>query len=186
MGWRGTVALAVALVVAAAYAYVDLASQDGELTLESIFEPSSPTPPGRGVRPVLVFEPGDVVAVVVRRGDQETRIARSGAAWAGVTPPDAVDEFLANLAGLSQILTLEVPAGELADHGLDPPRSTVTLERRGAAPLSLRVGGHNPPATGVYVQIDGRSEVILTGALLLWEVDKIAKAARGPQATVGD
>jgi hypothetical protein len=185
MGWRGTIVLAVAFALAALYAYVDLVSQSGKLDLHSILEPAAPTPPARANRSVLTFDSDEIVGIVIRRGDEETRLRRSGESWTGVTPPDAVDDFLANLHELSEILVLDVPANELADHGLDPPRVTVTLERRAAPPLSLRIGTHNPPATAVYVQTSEKPSVILTGSLLLWEVEKVLKAAQAQAAAGG-
>lgn len=183
MGWRGTIALAVVFLLAALYAYNDLVSPSGELDVHSILEPAAPTPPAQAFHSVLTFDLGEIVGVTIQRGNEETRLHRDGAAWSGVTPPDAVDDFLENVRELSEILVLDVPAAELSDHGLDPPRIKITLERRAAPPLSLSVGNHNPPATGVYVQTSEKTQVILTGALLLWEVEKLVKAAQArPQA----
>jgi hypothetical protein len=184
MGWRGTIALAAVFVLAALFAYNDLVSSTGKLDVHSILAPPVPTPPARGFHSLLIFDPGEIVGITIRRGNEETHLRRDGATWSGVTPPDAADDFLENVRDLSEILVLDVPAAELADHGLDPPRIQVTLERRAAPPLSLRVGNHNPPATGVYVQTSEKKQVILTGALLLWEVEKLVKAAQA-QPQVG-
>jgi Domain of unknown function (DUF4340) len=184
MGWRGTIALAVALVVAAVYAYVDLGSP-GELSMEALLAPSHPTPPGEGRRPLLDFKPADIVAVDIRQGDADVALRRSGNSWAGIARPDVIDDFLINLLDLSRILVLDVRPPDLADHGLDPPSGTITLQQRGGPPLSIKIGGHNPPATGVYVQVDAEPEVILTGALILWEVEKAVKAAAEPHSNDG-
>lgn len=177
MGWRGTIALAVALALVVTYAYVDLRSPDGQISIDTLLGNVRPTPPGSGKRALLSFRPEDVVAITIQQGDATVAMRRDAASWTGIGRPELADDFLTNLLDLAEILVVDVPAGGLADHGLDPPRSTVTLQRRTAPPLVLQIGAHNPPATGVYVRIDGESRVILTGALILWEVDKVVKAA---------
>jgi hypothetical protein len=176
MGWRGTIALALVLALAGAYAYVDIASQKEEISWESVLGPARPTPPGQGNRRILSFRPEDVEAIRLSRDGEEIEIERSGGSWSGVGRPQAIDDFLVNLLELNEILVVDA-AAELADHGLDPPRGSIRLQRRGSPPVEIRIGARNPPATGVYVQIDGRPEVILTGALILWEMEKIVRAA---------
>jgi hypothetical protein len=88
-----------------------------------------------------------------------------------------LDDLLVNLLDLSEIMTADVAKQDLADHGLDPPQAIVDLERTGGDTISVRIGNRNPPATAVYVQVGPSDHVTLTGALILWEIEKAIDAA---------
>jgi hypothetical protein len=96
--------------------------------------------------------------------------------WTGTERPDLIEDFLASLRELGEIMQLDVSADALAEHGLAPPEATIELVRVGEPPLTLLLGAHNPPATGVYAQVAPNGPVVLTGALARWEFDKAARA----------
>lgn len=176
MGWRGTLVLAVALLAALLYLYRDLVAVGPELSWETVIEGPRGAPPGEQITHLLTFDPATVTAVRLQRGDQEWRAVRSNGGWSGVEHSGDIDDFLANLLGLAEIMPLEVPADELRDHGLDPPEVVVELQRGSQPPLVLLLGRRNPPATGVYAQVGPGGRVVLTGALALWELDKVIRA----------
>lgn len=70
----------------------------------------------------------------------------------------------------------EKPSDTLREHGLDPPRGSVELQRRDQPPLLILIGARNPPATGVYVRVGADGPAALTGALLLWDLEKVQRA----------
>jgi hypothetical protein len=174
VGWRGTLALGIALLAAAVYLYRDVTTQHPDATWQVLFEEPRPTPPGAGIKHLLDLDPATVTAIRLRHGDEQREVRRSGDNWQGANNRDVTD-FLQALQDLAEIMPLEVAAGDLGAHGLDPPQSIIELERSGAAPLVLLVGGHNPPATAVYVQLGRGGPVVLTGALLLWDLDKATR-----------
>jgi hypothetical protein len=45
--------------------------------------------------------------------------------------------------------------------------------------LALEVGERNPAWTGLYVRRKGEREVVMVGALLRWELEKLRDAAPG-------
>jgi hypothetical protein len=176
MGWRGTLVLALALCVAGFYLYREVVADSPELSWQSVIGGPRAAPPGSQIVHLLSFDPATVTAVRLRRGDAEWRVARRDQGWTGVERPSDVDDFLTSLLDLAEILPLEVAPEELAAHGLDPAEQEVELERAGAAPVLVLLGRHNPPATGVYAQLGRGGRVVLTGALALWEFDKLARA----------
>lgn len=176
MRWRGTLLLLAALIAAALWLYRDIARDRPDAGWRSLFALPVPTPPAEAITRLLAFDPAAVTDVSLQRGGQTRRTARTADGWQGVTDPAAVDDFLAALAGLAEIMPIEVPATQLADHGLAPPRAVVALERRDGAPIVLLIGGPNPPATGLYVQLGRGGPVRLTGALLAWDLDKAERA----------
>jgi hypothetical protein len=176
MGWRGTLILALAVLASAIALYRELAAENPELSWQSVIEGAREAPPAEQVVRLLSFDPATVTAVHLRRGDQEWRAARADGGWSRVERPSEIDDFLANLLSLAEIMPLEVAADELDDHGLNPPQGIVELERTGAPPVVLLLGTRNPPATGVYAQVGPGGRVVLTGALALWDFEKAIRA----------
>lgn len=177
MGWRGTLVLAALLLVAGAYAYFDAFSGQRDVSLRALMGTLRPTPPGQDAPSLLDYEPDEIAVIRVRRGDLDLRVERRGGKWMDASRPHALNDFLANLRSLAEIMTVDVTEQDLSDYGLDPPEAIVDLERAGGDNIALRIGSHNPPATGVYVQMGSGTPVILTGALVLWELEKAIDAA---------
>lgn len=180
MSWRGTLALVAALLAAAVYLYSDLKREQPGAGWQALIEEARPVPQSELVVPLMPFDPASVQALRLRSGDRQWEMRRTADGWSGIAPAAAVDDFLNNLRGLAEIMPLEVPAAQLADHGLDPPVHVIELERRDAPPLQLRLGRRNPPATGVYAQVGADGTVVLTGALALWDLDKLTRILNPP------
>ncbi len=178
MGWRGTLVLLAALVMAGLYAYSDVTSNQSGFSWRGLLQPLRPTPPGEQVTRLLSFVPEQVTAIRLQRGDADVRFERRGGTWAGVARPQVLDDTLQSLLELAEVMPLQVGPEQLADHGLAPPEARIELERRDQPPIVILVGSHNPAATGVYVQLGEGGPVKLTGALILWELDKALKAGQ--------
>jgi hypothetical protein len=185
VGGRGTLFLAALLLVAATVAYFDVAS-DPDSSWETFLGAERPTPAGQGSQALVSFVPAEIDSLRLRRDGVDVAFERDANGWKGATDPRIVDDFLAGLAGLSRIDTLDVPSEQLADHGLAPPRAVIDLVPRGGSPIEIRIGERNPPATSVYAQVGTERAVVLTGALILWELEKALRAAqRDAPAIVG-
>lgn len=180
MGWRGTLALLVAVAGAAFLLYRDVNADRSERSWRAIFEEPRDTPPADQVTHLLAFDPAAVTAVAVRRGDQRWRAERAADGWSGAGRDTDIDGFLHDLGELAVILPIEVGPDTLRDHGLEPPQASVELTRAGAPPIVLQIGARNPPATGVYVRLGDQGPVVLTGALLLWDLEKVERAFGPP------
>lgn len=179
MGWRGTLTLAALVLAFAAYAYFDAIAGKPDVSIHSLLRDLRPTPLGQDAPKLLHFDPKDVRAIRLRRGDVDIRVEHRDGTWIHASRPDALDDFLVNLQTLAEIMTVDVRKEDLGDHGLAPPKAVVDLELADGRTITLRIGSHNPPATGVYVQVGTEDRVTLTGALILWELDKAVDAASG-------
>lgn len=175
MRWRGTLILALALLAAAFFLYREIAAEGPALSWQSVVEGPRATAPGDQITHLLSFDPTTVTAIRLQRGDQAWQTERRDGGWSGNPRAGDVDDFLADLLGLAEIMPIDVKPDELADHGLAPPVGVVELERGGQPPLRLLLGRTNPPATGVYAQLGPGGRVVLTGAVALWELDKMAR-----------
>ena len=171
MGARGTWFMATALAAAAIFAWFDAARDSPTNPWQALFD-TRPTPPSDLVRRLFVFDPTSVVAVRVRQVDVELTAVREDGHWAETSRSGAVDDLLQAIADLAEIAMIDVEPEKLAEYGLRPPRALVTLERRELPAIVLLVGDRNPTTTALYAQIGPDGQVVLTGALLLWELDK--------------
>lgn len=177
MGWRGTLGLALALLAGGFYLYRELAAEHAPISWESVIE-GPQTPPAEQITHLLSFDPATVSAIELRRDGQTWRTERRGEAWSGVGQAEVMNDFLADLQELAEIMPLDVAPDQLADHGLAPPEAVVELQRGSQAPVILYVGRRNPPSTGVYAQLGPGGRVVLTGALALWDFDKAIRGFR--------
>jgi hypothetical protein len=88
-----------------------------------------------------------------------------------------IDDLLAALATIRPMDALPEGAPDLTDYGFGSAATTLAVSA-GAAPIvQLQVGDRNPAWTGVYVRRTGSAEVLLVGALLHWELEKLRRVA---------
>jgi hypothetical protein len=178
MGVRGTLVLALLIVVVGAYVWLEEAPPEapGRSTDTLLGEPKA-FDPNQPVRHLLEYQPADVLSIRLERDGKMRQTERSGETWMTTSPPGAITDFLGNLAQLAVIMDIPAGAAELRDYGLDPPHSVVRLQTRGQpSPLVLQIGDRNPSVTGVYVRIGDDGPVLLAGALVAWEFDKAFRA----------
>jgi len=173
MGWRGTLILGFVVVVVGAYVWLEEPPSSSSPTTAFLGD-SRALPTVQMIRPLLIFKPDEIVSVRVEQEGQVRAAERSGKAWAGCDEPDVVDDVLRNLSHLGVLAEIPAAPDELADYGLQPPRTVVELRQRDRpVPLVLQIGDRNPATTGVYVRIGDHGDVALAGALVAWEVDKL-------------
>ena len=182
MGWRGTLVLLVVVCGAAFLLYHDVNAGRSERSWGAIFEEQREAPPGEQVKRLLSVDPTTVTAITVRRGDQQWRAERTADGWTGAGRATDMNDFLRDMSELAEIMPIEIGADTLRDHGLDPPQGSIELSRAGQPPVLLLIGRRNPPATGVYVRVGADGPVAVTGALLLWDLEKLERAFGPPDA----
>lgn len=176
MGWRGTLGLALLVLAATTWAWLDIRSdlRHGK-SFQELVSPRG-TPPAEGVEKLLSFEPKEIRTIHLRRGSLTLQTTRADGSWTDTTRPDLLDDFLHNLLDLAVIMRFDVAPSDLPSHGLAPPRGEIDLIRDDGPPIELRLGDSNPPATGLYVQLGRSGRVVLTGALIQWEFEKAVNA----------
>ncbi len=174
MGWRSTIVLTGLVILVGAYLW---------------FTDTPPTPSDRpgsmqgqrtgadsvqALHKLLVFKPVDVVDLQLQRGDRAHAVQRQNGTWKGIDDPSVVNDFLLTLSELRVLMDIPASAQSLADYGLAPPLGVIVLHVNGEAqPLVLQIGARNPATTGVYVRIGENGSVVLAGALVEWEFDKL-------------
>jgi hypothetical protein len=143
----------------------------------------APPVPTRTGEPFLAIDPAAVREVAIETRGVAYRFVREADGWAlasdaGATPvpADRLDGFLATVDVLTRLVVIDASEVRLADFGLDPPRATIAL--RGGDDVVLALGDRNPPLTALYVQVLPRANIVLVGAVLLWEFDKLVALAR--------
>jgi hypothetical protein len=95
-------------------------------------------------------------------------------------PADVVEVALDALASLHPHPVLSEEPIDYAQYGLEPATEQLrVLDGTGTALLAMDIGNRNPAWTGNYARRSGRPEVLLVGALLRWELDKLRSARNG-------
>ena len=128
--------------------------------------------------PLLDARPGDVARIEWIGEAGRLTLVRTPDGWDDAAghrrSADVVDAVLDSLGSLHPHAVLEGETGSLAEYGLAPARERLLLsDDRGNALLSVDIGTRNPAWTGYYARREGRDEVLLVGALLRRELDKL-------------
>ena len=128
--------------------------------------------------PLLDARPGDVARIELIGEAGRLTFVRTPDGWHDAAghrrPSDVVDAVLDSLGSIHPHAVLEGETVSLAEYGLAPARERLLLsDDRGETLLALDIGTRNPAWTGFYARRDGRDEVLLVGALLRREFDKL-------------
>ena len=131
---------------------------------------------------VLDFTPEHVTQVDLLFDGQHLVCQRTAEGWkqassGALVPTDAIDDFLTNLKKLVNLGEVEGAAAQLSEYGLQPPASRVILQVEGEGTRALTIGKHNPVQTSIYAQINESPQVVLVGAVVLWDMRKLVTAA---------
>ncbi|MBI3300612.1 MAG: DUF4340 domain-containing protein [Deltaproteobacteria bacterium] len=135
-------------------------------------------------RAALDFTPEHVTQIDLLFDGQHLVCQRTPEGWKqspGGTPvrPDAIEDFLTSLKKLVNLGEVEGDATQLSEYGLKPPVSRLTLQVEGEGPRTLALGKHNPVQTSLYAQINESPQVVLVGAVVLWDMRKLMTVAGG-------
>ncbi|MCS6926965.1 MAG: DUF4340 domain-containing protein [Candidatus Binatia bacterium] len=137
----------------------------------------------RKERPVLDFRPDEVVHIDLVYDGQQVLCRRTAQGWEQEPQglpirAEAVDEFLANLKNLVNLGEVEIGNASLAEYGLSPPASRVVLQLENGEARSLALGNRNPVQTSIYAQVNNSPQVVLVGAVVLWDMRKLVMATQ--------
>jgi len=124
-------------------------------------EGDMPTP-----APLWEFEGGDLMEIVVTRGEQTVAVERSGDGWR-MTAPEAGEADSGRLSGLAlQAAAIKstralADVGDLSAYGLEEPEVQATLVLSDGTTINLNIGAENPRHNARYVQVEGDTQVYL-------------------------
>ena len=85
-----------------------------------------------------------------------------------------IDDFMVNLLMLVEIEKFRVENTQLKNFGLENPALRITLTDITDKTYQILIGDTNPVRTSVYVKFVESPNVIITGAILNYELQKIA------------
>ena len=150
---RGTVGLAVVLAILVAYLQLTAPAPGPAVDTTSLL-----TPPLR-----------DATRIVLVDGGRTTEITRGADGWTVRGAPD----FLASLESLRVLAVID--DAEPETYGFAPDATQLRVDDGANALVELEVGATNPSETGIYVRRIGQRPVLLVGALLRWELEKLRR-----------
>jgi Domain of unknown function (DUF4340) len=111
-------------------------------------------------------------AVTVASGSESLRFQKDkdGKFYNLVSPPgkfvphDLMDAMVSLLTSAKSVEVVAEDTSDLAQFGLDHPKSEVTIESTGQPqPIKIAFGNENPTHTAIYAQIEGIPKVFLLG-----------------------
>jgi hypothetical protein len=150
---RGTLGLAVVLAILIAYLRL-----------------TAPAPgPGADTAARLTPPLDAATHIVLDDGSRRIEITRNEGRWSAPGAPD----FLAALASLQVLAVIE--DAEPESYGFAPDATQLRVDDGASALVEIEVGATNPAETGVYVRRVGQRPVLLVGALLRWELEKLRR-----------
>lgn len=157
----------------------------GLLVVVDVLPRLEPPPPEIEGEPFLPADLGDVAAIEVVRGRKNFRLDQTSDGWMMLdgsgrapVPSETAEDFLKELRGLVELVDIG-PGGEvsLAEFGLADPKERIVLKPAAGPEVRILFGDRNPPLTGIYTLILPENHVVLVGAVLLLEADKLAALA---------
>jgi hypothetical protein len=167
---RGTLLLGTVLVVLAGYLWLGASRSATAPAAAPEGPPLLTVPAARVTRLELQAEDRSVIAV---RGPNGWTDA-NGQPWA----TDAVSDAIDALASLRPVMVVDPEPENPADYGLGPGAVHLRLlDAAGRSLLALELGERNPAWTGVYARVGSAREVVLIGAVLHWELEKLREGA---------
>lgn len=167
---RGTLLLGTVLIALAGYLWLG----DNR--------PGTARPVSAEAPALLAVPPTQVARLEFQTDDRTLSAVRAANGWidAGGHPwtGDAVRDVIDELGSLRPVMVVDPEPANPADYGLGA--GAVHLRLLGAdgrSLLALELGERNPAWTGLYARVGGAREVVLIGAVLHWELEKLREAA---------
>jgi hypothetical protein len=154
---RGTVALAITLAVLVGYLAFTRPAPGPSDDLASRL-----MPPLTGATSVEMTEGGRTGSVTRRTGAWE----RPG-----------IDDLLDAIGSLQVLGVIESAPSDPTAYGFGPDATRLRVANDTGTIADVEVGAMNPAGTGVYVRRYGEPPVLLVGALLRWELEKVRRVA---------
>jgi Domain of unknown function (DUF4340) len=115
---------------------------------------------------------GGIDAITISSGAESLRFQKNkdGKFYNLVAPPgkfvphDLMEAMVSLLTNAKSVEVVSENSNDLAQFGLDHPRSVMTIEAPGKPqPIKISFGNENPTHTAIYAQIEGIPKVFLLG-----------------------
>jgi uncharacterized protein DUF4340 len=174
MRWQTTAALAVLVIALGVFYYV----------YEVRLGPEREKNEGRKGR-VFTFEPKDVTAARIQRGNEVIRLTREGDGWQLQEPVKArgdrgaVDETVTSVVTARMDREIAAAPTDLGEFGLATPAAEVTLTLGDGKTRTLDLGAKSPTGVWVYAREKDRPAVFVVG-------DSVLRDATRPVADFRD
>jgi len=157
----------------------------GVLVVVDVLPRIDAPPPAVQGRRFLPQDLGPVEAIEIERGGKVFRLDRVSSGWEildhgerSAVVDDRVTEFLDTVGSLVELVEIgPASAVSLEEFGLSEPEDRIVLIPGSGKEIQILLGDRNPPLTGIYVEVLPGERVVLVGAVLLLEVDKLAALA---------
>jgi len=131
--------------------------------------------------PLLAFSPEEVKKIEIKKITGDELIGeREGRRWRLLKGnmienwEPSINDFIVNLLTSVEIEKFRVENSELKNYGLETPAFQITLTDITDKTYQILIGDTNPGRTSIYVKFAESPHVIISGAVLNYELQKIA------------
>jgi uncharacterized protein DUF4340 len=115
----------------------------------------------------------DATVVEIAAGSRTMRFVRQEGRWS----QSGVSDLLDALASLRVLALIDPDPADPASYGFGADALRLRIAADAKDLTAIEVGAMNPAETGVYVRLAGQRPVLLVGALLRWELEKVRRVA---------
>lgn len=157
----------------------------GVVVIVDVLPRVNPPPPKVEGKRFLPADLGPIEAIEIVRGRKDFRLEHGSGGWEMIDHrerakigDERVVDFLATVRSLVELVDIGVPPEiSLAEFGLADPKEKLVLTPETGTEIQILLGDRNPPLTGIYALVLPGEHVVLVGAVLLLELDKLAALA---------
>jgi hypothetical protein len=168
---RGTVLLLGVLLALLGYLWLMETRQVAQPVSATVEEAPLLDGPAAAVARIDLVNPEGRVTAMRR---DRAWVDGSGHVWDGT----AVADLLETLGTLRPVMEVDPAPEDVDGYGLGSTAQRLHVSGQdGRSMLELEVGERNPAWTGLYVRRVGEQRVVLVGAVLRWELEKLRDAA---------
>ena len=136
---------------------------------------------------MLAIPPDTVTEVVVSQGERRWRFERAPSkVWTAAHGQPLAESASSRVESGLRFLHVSAPQRVLqrdevagippSEFGLEPPRFSVSVRSRGAAPFDIEFGGRNPQGLAQYARLAGRAEILLLPGFIGEQWESVMKA----------
>ncbi len=157
----------------------------GALVVVDALPRLNPPPPEVEGKKFVPQDLGPMGAIEIVRGRKDFRLEDTSGAWELIDAAgqekignERVEDFLSEIGKLVEVADIGHSSDvSLEEFGLRDPKERIILFPKDGPEIQILLGDRNPPLTGIYALVLPGEHVVLVGAVLLLEMDKLAALA---------
>lgn len=142
---------------------------------------------------ILSVPEADITKIAIKKGDDETQLAKNDAGKWEITAPkalradqDAVSGVISTMSSMSAERLIDAKTANLSEYGLAQPAVEVSITEKNNKTQKLLVGDKTPTGNAIYVALEGDPRVFTLPTYTESTIDKSTKDLRDKRLLIFD